>query len=97
MLPELQSLFDQYNQRREAFRNTNWLKRYLDGLTPTTAMRAVFRHPVTPTGRSGWRIFTWTPTFGKSTALGVSWGFKQFLLEVLSGFIYITLNTDIKA
>jgi len=47
MLPELQSLFDQYNQRREAFRNTNWLKRYLDGLTPTTAMRAVLRHPVT--------------------------------------------------
>ena len=33
--------------RVEWDRNTNWLKHYLDNLTPSSAMRAVFRHPVT--------------------------------------------------
>lgn len=33
--------------RVEWDRNTKWLQLYLDGLTPATAMRAVFRHPVT--------------------------------------------------
>ena len=34
-------------RRVEWDRNTKWLQPYLDGLTPATAMRAVFRHPVT--------------------------------------------------
>lgn len=33
--------------RAEWDRNTNWLKRYLDDLTSSSAMRAVFWHPVT--------------------------------------------------
>ena len=33
--------------RAEWDRNTKWLQLYLDGLTPATVMRAVFRHPVT--------------------------------------------------
>lgn len=33
--------------RAEWDRNTTWLQLYLDGLTPATAMRAVFRHPLT--------------------------------------------------
>ncbi|MGB7919089.1 MAG: hypothetical protein WCF40_03455 [Desulfobacterales bacterium] len=93
MLPDLQSRFDQYNQKREA------LLQNLSALA--TAMQAVFRHPVagplTPDRALRLAHLHLDTHIRQIDRIRRVMGFKQFLLEVLSGFIYITLNTAIKA